>query len=68
MFNEITWRRPRFSWYAFVDLVLNLRVPPAITQVLMRHTSIDLTMRYYTKLKLRDLQTRGLDLLPRLEA
>lgn len=43
-------------------------VPPAITQVLMRHTSIELTMRYYTKLKLRDLQTRGLDLLPRLEA
>ena len=43
-------------------------VPPAITQVLMRHTSIDLTMRYYTKLNLRDLATRGLDLLPRLEA
>jgi integrase len=43
-------------------------VPPAITQVLMRHTSIELTMRYYTRLKMRDLHTRGLDLLPRLEA
>ena len=43
-------------------------VPPAIAQTLMRHSSIDLTMKYYTKLTVEDLQSRGLDLLPRLEA
>ena len=42
-------------------------VPPAILQKLMRHSTIELTMRYYTKLSLDDLGERGIDLLPGVE-
>ncbi len=42
-------------------------VPPAVHQQLMRHSTIELTMRYYTKLGLDDLDKRGIDLLPRIE-
>jgi integrase len=42
-------------------------VAPAILQKLMRHSTIELTMRYYTKLSLDDLGLRGVDLLPSVE-
>jgi integrase len=42
--------------------------PPAIHQKLMRHCTIELTMRYYTKLGIDDLDQRGIDLLPSVEA
>jgi len=43
-------------------------VPPAVLQRLMRHSTIELTMRYYTKLGTDDLESHGIDLLPGLEA
>ena len=37
--------------------------PPAIAQRLMRHSTVELTMRYYTKLGVDDLRAQGLDRL-----
>ena len=42
-------------------------VAPAVLQKLMRHSTIELTMRYYTKLSLDDLGERGIDMLPGVE-
>lgn len=41
-------------------------VLPAVHQRLMRHSTIELTMRYYTKLNLDDLQAHGIEKLPGL--
>lgn len=38
-------------------------VPPAVLMRLMRHSTIELTMRYYTNLDVSDLEARGLNLL-----
>jgi len=42
-------------------------VLPAVHQRLMRHSTVELTMRYYTKLGLTDLAEHGIDLLPGIE-
>ncbi len=42
-------------------------VPPAVHRQLMRHSTIELTMKYYTKLGIGDLESHGLNLLPGVE-
>ena len=42
-------------------------VTPVVHQRLMRHSTYELTARYYVRLGLGDLQTRGLDLMPGVE-
>ena len=43
-------------------------VAPAVLQKLLRHSTIELTMRFYTRLSLDDLGERGISLLPGIES
>ena len=45
-----------------------LGIPPAVHQKLMRHCTIELTMKYYTKLSIDDLEHHGIGLLSRVES